>query len=82
MVSIEKWLISPTRYKKYRVILSNGQVVDFGDIRYQHYKDSSPLQAYAHMNHGDKKRRELYYARHNMNYPKYSADWLAKKYLW
>lgn len=27
-------------------------------------------------------RRELYYERHPINYPKYSRDWLSKIILW
>ena len=79
---ITEWMVSPLRDKKYRVILSNGRHVDFGDKRYQQYKDSSPLKAYSHLDHGDKKRRERYYQRHSKSYPPYSADWLSKKYLW
>lgn len=79
---IVSWMISPLAHKKYRVILSNGKHVDFGDKRYQQYKDSTPLKAYSYLDHLDKKRRDLYYARHSKDYPPYSADWLSKKYLW
>lgn len=30
---ITEWMVSPLRDKKYRVILSNGRHVDFGDKR-------------------------------------------------
>lgn len=55
-------------------------LTSFGDVRYQHYKDK--LGLYSHLNHLDKKRRDLYYTRHKKDYPKYSPDWLSKKLLW
>lgn len=79
---IVKWMISPNSKKKYRVILSDGRKVDFGAREYSQYKDTTPLKAYSHLDHLDKKRRERYYARHNKDYPKYSADWLSKTFLW
>jgi hypothetical protein len=73
---------SPVKNKKYRAYLPNGSHVDFGDLRYQHYKDSTPLKLYSNMDHLDKDRRIRYYLRHKKNYPKYSADWFSKNYLW
>lgn len=55
-------------------------LTSFGDVRYQHYKDK--LGLYSHLNHLDKKRRDLYYTRHKKDYPKYSPDWFSKKLLW
>jgi hypothetical protein len=81
-MKIVSWDVSPLTNKKYRVILSNGRHVDFGDRRYQHYKDQTPLKVFSYLNHGDMDRRRSYYNRHNREYPKYSADWLSKKYLW
>jgi len=83
MVSIQSWMISPNKRKKYRVILSDGTKVDFGAIRpdgvpYHHYKDQTPLRAYLDYDHGDEHRRKLYHGRHAKDYPKYSADWLSK----
>lgn len=77
-----KFIKSPLKYKKYRVFLEDGSHVDFGDNRYQQYKDRTPLKLYSNLDHLDKVRRDRYYARHNKNYPKYSADWFSKKYLW
>lgn len=82
MVYIAKWEISPANTKKYRVILSDDSMIDFGDIRYRHYRDTTPFKLYSYLDHNDKKRRDLYYKRHPINYPKYSADWLSKNYLW
>jgi hypothetical protein len=58
------------------------KTVYFGDPKYQQFKDSTPLKLYKHLDHNDPKRRELYYMRHPKDYPKYSPDWLSKKYLW
>lgn len=81
-LKIVKWEVSPIESKKYRVHLSNGKHVDFGSSKHQQYKDITPLRAFSHLDHLDKKRRDLYYARHNVNYPRNSADWLSKHYLW
>lgn len=82
MIWIAQWSVSPVATKKYRVLLNTGKHVDFGDRRYQQYKDQTPLKAYAHLDHKDTERKKRYYARHNKDYPPYSADWLSKKYLW
>ena len=68
--------------KKYRAILPNGKVVYFGDTKYGQYEDKTNLKLYKHLDHHDKRRRELYYKRHPIDYTKYSADWFAKHYLW
>lgn len=78
---------SLTKNKKYDAILKNKQTgkikkIAFGQLPYQHYKDTTGLNLYSHLNHLDKQRRELYYKRHNKKYPKYSADYFSKKYLW
>lgn len=71
--------------KKYIAILNdNGKIkkVSFGDQRFKQYEDRTPLKLYSHLNHLDKKRKELYYKRHNKEYPMFSADWFSKTYLW
>jgi len=79
---IVSWEASPLVNKKYRVYLSNSKHVDFGDRRYQQFRDSTPLKLYSYLDHGDNERRNRYYIRHSKNYPKYSADWFSKKFLW
>ena len=78
-----------TGTKKYRVELwSHGKdskkikTIQFGSKKYGQYKDKTPLKLYSSKDTLDKKRRKAYYSRHSKNYPRYSADWLAKKYLW
>ncbi len=78
---------SHLKSKKYNAILENkitGHIkkVPFGSIYYQQYKDSTGLNLYSHLDHNDKKRRELYYKRHNKDYAKFSPDYFSKKYLW
>ncbi len=78
---------SLTKNKKYDAILKNketGQIkkIPFGQLPYEHYKDSTGLNLYSHLDHLNEKRRELYYKRHNKQYPKFSADYFSKKYLW
>ena len=78
-IKIEK---SDREGKKYKAILPNGKAVHFGADNYQQYKDSTPLKLYSSLDHNDEKRRELYYKRHSKEYPKYSADYFSKIYLW
>jgi hypothetical protein len=42
------------------------KLFSFGASGYEHYYDR--LGLYSNLNHLDKKRRELYYKRHNKNY--------------
>lgn len=82
LLKIEK---SPAKYKKYRadIQLDNGDIirnVDFGDLRYRHFKDSTPLKLYSHMDHGDRVRLKAYHDRHKWNNG--PAGLLAKRYLW
>ena len=78
-----------TGTKKYRVELwSHGKnskkikTIQFGSKKYGQYKDKTPLKLYSSKDTLDKKRRKAYYSRHPKNYPRYSPDWLSKKYLW
>lgn len=54
-------------YKKYKAILyENGKkvkTIQFGDKRYEHYKDNV-LGLYSHLDHKDPKRRKAYRTRH------------------
>ena len=78
-IIIEK---SKVKKKKYAAILPNGKRVNFGDKRYQQYEDKTNLKLYSNLDHHDKERRKRYYERHNKDYPKYSADYFSKVYLW
>lgn len=78
-----------TGFKKYRVVVTfpdkSHKIVQFGDRRYEQYKDSSPLGLWSHLDHGDKTRRTRYKKRHGAQghqRVKYSAAWFSWHYLW
>lgn len=75
--------------KKYRVIVyskdGSKKTVQFGDKRYQQYKDKTPLKLYSKKDHGDKDRRARYRARHGAqgyHLKKFSPAWFSYFYLW
>ena len=81
---------STRKYKKYMIKTKKG-IVHFGDNRYQHFKDTSPLKLYSNLNHNDPKRKKNYLSRHHKttsktealkNTPKTSAKYWATKFLW
>ena len=74
--------VSRRKHKKYDAILPDGRRVAFGDKRYEQFKDSTPLKAYKHLDHGDPKRRANYLARHGKDAKLHTAGWFATKYLW
>lgn len=81
-----KWY-KGTGYKKYKVELyvkgEKIKTIQFGDKRYEHYKDSTPLKLYTNLNHLDKERRKRYKNRHEKDrHVKYTAGWFADKFLW
>ena len=83
---------STRKNKKYMIDLIDHKTkkkirtIHFGAIKkdgtpYSQFKDKA-LGLYSKYDTNDKERRKLYYKRHNKKYGKYSADTLAKKYLW
>ena len=96
---IIKFQKSPLRFKKYRATIKNKngiKHIDFGDNRYQQYKDSTPLKLYRKLDHNDTKRRHNYFSRHSkIKYKRlalekeiqksngqYNAKILSHQYLW
>jgi len=76
---------STRKNKKYSVyvkgVSGNAKLIHFGDKRYQQYHDK--LGFYKHLDHGDKKRRASYYARHGPSYGrKNTAKYWSHKILW
>jgi hypothetical protein len=75
--------------KKYKAILRNKRtnknfIVNFGDVRYQHYRDTTPLKLYSNMDHNNERRKNNYVKRHAF-YIKpgyYSPGQMALQYLW
>lgn len=87
---MQKYVIVPPRRKnkKYSVIKYNKDkkkyeyLLSFGDSSYQHFKDSTPLKLYSHLDHGDYLRRENYFRRFGHTNNKESAKYWSNKYLW
>lgn len=81
--------MKPTRKnKKYSVYVPSTtnkrgyKIINFGDLRYKHYKDKTKLKLYSNLDHKDKKRKKLYYARHGKAKKKHTAKYFSNKYLW
>lgn len=84
-----RFIKSDRQYKKYCAVLENRSnkklvKVHFGDNRYQHYKDTTGLKDYTHLNHNDPERRRLYRIRHNKEIKSeyYSPGYFSFYYLW
>jgi len=80
---------SKTKYKKYDAVVQNTTnrklyIIPFGDLRFQHFFDKTPLKLYSNLNHLDLKRRDAYHKRHKFFIKDgyYSAGYFALKYLW
>ena len=81
---------SVRKNKKYSAVLLdtvNGKkkYVSFGSRipLYQHYKDSTPLKLYSHLDHNDKNRRRLYRLRHQKTATKiFSPSYFSYHFLW
>lgn len=80
-----------TRKNKKYMVYYNNKWIHFGDIRYEHYKDITPLKLYSNLNHYDEKRRKNYLTRSigikdkqgNLTYNnKNSPNYYSIKYLW
>lgn len=58
---------STRKNKKYMVRTPKGKLIHFGNLTppaNEHFKDSTPLKLYSHLDHNDKKRRQAYRKRH------------------
>ena len=69
----------------------SGKLIHFGDKRYQHFKDTTPLKLYSNLDHGDEKRRDSYLKRakgirNKDGFKTYknknTANYYAINYLW
>jgi len=72
---------STRKHKKYMVLTKIG-IIHFGDNRYEQFRDK--IGVYSHLDHNDKKRKELYYKRHGNKdiKNKESAKYWSHKILW
>ena len=84
MVELYKPFKSKKKHKKYSVYVkgknNKPKLIHFGDNRYGQFKDK--LGEYSHLDHGDPKRRKLYYARHGPATSKDTAKYWSHKILW
>ncbi len=74
---------SKAKNKKYSVYVKKDgktRLIHFGDSRYEQFKDK--IGEYKNLDHGDKKRRDKYYARHGKTDDKNSAKYWSHKILW
>ena len=81
--------LSDNSNKKYKAVLPNGRIVNFGAKGYSQYRDR--IGYYSSYDHLDSKRRNRYRARHKailtgdgrLAYKvKYSPSYFSYKYLW
>ena len=96
---VEKFVVplnsGSNKYKKYIAYMKDGRKIPFGDRRYEHYKDSVPVELggskWSHKDHLDKSRRRNYRARHagvrvkngdRTIDVKYSPSWFSYYFLW
>ncbi len=61
---------STRKGKKYSVITPSGKKIHFGALKpdgkgYFHYRDTTGLGLYSHLDHNDKERRKRYRDRHS-----------------
>jgi hypothetical protein len=89
MIEIEKGFFikkSKMKNKKYDIYVKVDNIykklLSFGQLPYEHFKDSTPLKLYTHLNHNDENRRRLYYLRHPRTTDKTSARYWSNRYLW
>jgi hypothetical protein len=87
--------------KKYTAFVRNKKThkirrINFGDRRYQQYKDRTPLHLYSKLNHLTRKRQENYFSRHSgskkrgvaikkeirKSHGYYNPKILSHEYLW
>ena len=87
--------------KKYTAFIRNKKThkirkINFGDRRYQQYKDRTPLHLYKSLNHNNRKRMQNYFSRHSGTKKRgqaikkeikksngyYNAKILSHEYLW
>ena len=87
--------------KKYTAYIKNKKTkkirkLNFGDIRYQQYKDRTDIKLYEKQNHNTRKRMQNYFSRHSGTKNRtlaikqekkkskgyYNAKILSHEYLW
>lgn len=72
---------------KYQAVLKNrntGQLflVHFGNVTTNHFRDTTDLRLYSHLDHNDQARRLAYHQRYGKKAKRFSPLWFSLKYLW
>ena len=92
--SMNEWIFlkfekSKRKHKMYSAILLNKRNnktvrINFGDTRYQNFRDITGLNLYPHLIHNDKNRRRLYRKRHKvfLKNNHYSPSYFSYHILW
>lgn len=73
---------STRKGKKYDVYKQGKYLVSFGSSSNAQYEDKTPLKLYKHLDHKDKERRRLFYARFGKNPEFESPLYFSMRYLW
>ena len=77
--------------KKYDAHIANTQngkmtIVSFGNINKRHYRDSTALRMYKHLDHWDLKKRDEYIELNKKKFEgnknKFSSDYFTAKFLY
>lgn len=92
--SQKEWVLlgfkkAQAKNKKYSAVIQNKKndrirIVNFGSTLHEQYRDSTGLNIYSHLNHGDKERQKKYISRHTVFIRKgyYSPGYFSMRYLW
>lgn len=85
-IKFEKSKVKNKKYTAYIKNKSNDKIykINFGDSRYEHYKDNTGSGFWSSKDHNDKERRKRYRARHltYLNKNEYSPAYFSWFYLW
>jgi len=80
---------SNSKNKKYTAFIKRKRddkiiKINFGDNRYEHYKDRTGLKEWTHKDHLDTERRKKYKARHSIHFnnKEYSPAYFSWLFLW
>ena len=82
---------STRKNNKYMVLTPNNKWIHFGHKKYKHFKDTTGLKLYSHLDHNDKERKKRYLARATKiknksgqltKDDKESSNYYAITYLW
>ena len=82
---------SKKKNKKYSVNTPKGNKIDFGQLPYFHFKDTTDLKLYSDLNHNDKKRQKNFCKRSGAiknkkgeltKNNKESSNYFSRTFLW